>query len=419
MHNFTIIKKLGKGSFAEVYLVQRKIDKQLYALKRVDYSSMSSSDKEHALNEIRLLASFSHPNIISYKECFYTQSSNSLDMIMEYATHGDLSSLIKYHKLNNVPILESTIWKILIQVLFGLNALHNKRIIHRDLKSANIFLCDNNVSKIGDLNVSKRLKYTSYLQSQTGTPYYASPEIWMEKPYDMRTDVWSLGCIGYELCTLNVPFKAKSIKMLSNAIVKGCYKPISEYYSFDLREVIGYMLTVDIKKRPKVQDILDIIEVKQRINMFGFKNEYEGCKDNILNSIKIPKRYEDVALVLPKIQKYVTDTQLLQINRNDNNNISNKNSNKENSYNMFQFNNPLFKVGKCIIVKNRAISNEQQDNNQYKIHSVIKNGNGILKVNAKLIKINSKEGDNCISLLKETQSTNSSNNSDSNNNNHL
>jgi hypothetical protein len=85
---------------------------------------------------------------------------------------------------------------------------------------------------------------------------------------------------------------------------------------------------------------------------------------------------------------------------------------------MFQFNNPLFKVGKCIIVKNRAISNEQQDNNnQYKIHPAIKNGNGILKVNAKLIKINSKEGDNCISLLKETQSTNSSNNS--NNNNHL
>ena len=414
MHNFTIIKKLGKGSFAEVYLVQRKIDKQLYALKRVDYSSMSFSDREHALNEIRLLASFSHPNIISYKECFYTQSSNSLDMIMEYASNGDLSSLIKYHRINNVPILESTIWKILIQVLFGLNALHDKRIIHRDLKSANIFLCENNISKIGDLNVSKRLKYTSYLQSQTGTPYYASPEIWLEKPYDMRTDIWSLGCIGYELCTLTVPFKAKSIKMLSNAIIKGVYTPISEYYSFDLREVIGFMLTVDIKKRPKVQDILDIIEVKQRINMLGLKNEYEGCRDNILNSIKIPKRHEDVASVLPKIQKYVTDTQLLQVNRNDHN--DDNNNNKENSHNMFRFNNPLFKVGQCITVKNRAISKEKQSNS-YKPHSIIKNANVILKVNAKLVKINSKEGDNCISL-KETQSTNSSNNSD-NNNNHL
>lgn len=314
MENFEIIKPLGQGSFGTVFYVLRKSDNNFYALKRVKISEMSQSDQEHALNEVRVLASFTHQNIISYKECFFSENTKTLDIIMEYAENGDLSSKIKESKKEHLLIQENFIWNIFFQICFGLKALHDKKFIHRDLKSANIFLCSDNVAKIGDFNVSKRLKYTPYLQSQTGTPYYASPEIWLERPYDMRTDMWSLGCIIYELCTLKVPFRAKSISSLSKAVIKGVYEPIPNIYSKDLKRLIAFLLNVDMRKRPNVDQILscDFIKEKMKeLNLSLVKSE-----DKLLDSIKLPKRTEDLAKVLPKIQKYSTDTDLITINLN-------------------------------------------------------------------------------------------------------
>lgn len=102
------------------------------------------------------------------------------------------------------------------QTLSGLSILHERNIIHRDMKSANIFIADN-VYKIADLNVSKLMK-KDLAYTQTGTPYYASPEVWQDKPYEVKSDIWSfgtdksyLGCIVYELCALKPPFTATSM----------------------------------------------------------------------------------------------------------------------------------------------------------------------------------------------------------------
>ena len=95
-------------------------------------------------------------------------------------------------------------------MVLGLQELHNHKIVHRDIKSANIFLTKSGMAKLGDLNVSKIAKM-GILQTQTGTPYYASPEVWQDKPYDKRSDIWSLGCVLYELTTLNPPFTAKDM----------------------------------------------------------------------------------------------------------------------------------------------------------------------------------------------------------------
>ena len=94
----------------------------------------------------------------------------------------------------------------------GIQALHSLRIMHRDLKvsltatnhlqSANIFLSDDNIVKVGDLNVSKLARQDGLNYTQAGTPYYASPEVWKDKPYDFKSDVWSLGCITYEMACL-------------------------------------------------------------------------------------------------------------------------------------------------------------------------------------------------------------------------
>lgn len=315
MDKFQIMKDLGKGSFATVSQVLRKDDNQLYAIKRVKLPNMPPIDREHALNEVRILASFVHPNIISYKESFYTEETKTLDIIMEYAEGGDLLSLIKKTKNNKETISENIIWMYLIQMLFGLRALHEKKFIHRDLKSANVFLCKGNIAKIGDFNVTKRLKTSTYLQTQTGTPYYASPEIWLEKPYDMRTDIWSLGCIIYELCALQVPFLANSIPQLCKSIVKGEYKKIPSIYSKDLDTIATLLLVGDIKKRMTSEELLKHSLIVKKIESLKIYDSRTSI--TILDTIKLPKRKEDFNSVLPKVKKYASETNLISIAKFD------------------------------------------------------------------------------------------------------
>ena len=152
---------------------------------------LSDKEKENSLNEIRILASLSHKNIIGYKDAFFDEKSKTLNIVMEFANDGDISSKIKTKLKKKRYFEENIIWVYLIQILEGLHYLHEKKIIHRDLKSANIFLMKDNIVKIGDLNVSKINKMGMAI-TQTGTPYYASPEIWLDQPYDYKSDIWSL-----------------------------------------------------------------------------------------------------------------------------------------------------------------------------------------------------------------------------------
>ena len=115
----------------------------------------------------------------------------------------------------------------------GLKALHDLKICHRDIKCANIFLTKEGIIKLGDLNFSKVAK-KGMLRTQTGTPYYASPEVWKDKPYDNRSDIWSLGCVLYEMLTLNPPFRAQNMNGLYHKVLRGLYEPIPSCYSKDL-----------------------------------------------------------------------------------------------------------------------------------------------------------------------------------------
>ena len=192
LNEFDQLKRIGTGSYSSVYKVSRREDDKEYALKKVKMTGLFSKEKDNALNEVRILASINHPNVISYKEAFIDQPSSSLCIIMEYADDGDLLERIKHQKKHHKYIKEQEIWSIFIQVVKGLRRIHNLNIMHRDLKSANVFLNKNGKVQLGDLNVSKLAKM-GLNYTQTGTPYYASPEVWKEKPYDFKSDIWSLG----------------------------------------------------------------------------------------------------------------------------------------------------------------------------------------------------------------------------------
>ena len=220
MKNFEKIGNIGKGSFANVYLVKNILDNQIYAMKQILFANMIKQEQESALNEVRILASIEHPNIIDFKEVLIDEKEKTLNIIMEFATDKDLLSKIKYQKVLKKFMSEDIIWDYLIQMIFGLKFLHDKKIVHRDLKSANVFL-SGNIIKIGDFNISKILKKDVITSSHTGTPYYSSPEIWSEKPYDYKTDIWSLGCIIYELCSLRPPFGGLTFEELYKNVMKG------------------------------------------------------------------------------------------------------------------------------------------------------------------------------------------------------
>ena len=153
------------------------------------------------------------------------------------ADGGDVLQLIEKHKKERSKIPEKDIWQYLIGIVRGLKALHDLKIVHRDIKCANLFLTKDGVVKLGDLNVSKVAK-KGLLQTQTGTPYYASPEVWKDKPYDHKSDIWSLGCVLYEMVTLMPPFRATSMQGLSQKVIKGVYDPIPSNYSADLSQII-------------------------------------------------------------------------------------------------------------------------------------------------------------------------------------
>ena len=305
LSNFEIGKVLGKGSFSSVVLVKRKEDGITYAMKRVKISQLSTKERENALNEIRILASLQHKNIIGYKEAFFDEESKTLNIVMEFADDGDIEGKISHNKKFHMIFEEKTIWLWIIQILEGLKYLHENNIMHRDLKCANLFLMKNGLLKLGDLNVSKIAKM-GIAQTQTGTPYYASPEIWKDQPYDYKSDIWSVGCIIYEICKLRPPFTGTSLRNLYENISKGVYEPIPSIYSRDMSKFIGMMLVVDPTKRLSATSLLESEIIKRKMKDYkgGIIEEIlESAKTDgvdFIKTIKLPRHLKDINKELPK-----------------------------------------------------------------------------------------------------------------------
>ena len=163
--------------------------------------------------------------------------------------------------------------------------------MHRDLKSANIFLMKNGTLKLGDLGVSKITKM-GLAHIQTSTPYYYAPEIWREKPYNDKCNIWSLDCIIYEICSLKPPFKGNSIENLYYNISSGNYSPIPYIYSEELGKLISMMIVVDVRKRANIDDLIHFTFDKKRIK--GFYED--GKKALLIRTIKMPKNIREILM---------------------------------------------------------------------------------------------------------------------------
>lgn len=226
---------------------------------------------------------------------------------MEFADDGDLFQRMTAHRKRGTSFSVEQVWSVFVQVLAGLKVLHSLHILHRDLKSANVFLFKNSVAKLGDLNVSKVAR-KGLGHTQTGTPYYASPEVWRDKPYDKKSDMWSLGCVLYEMIALRPPFAAEDMDALYKKVQKGIYPKISSPPFQELGQVVNSLLQVSPHIRPscgkrlrRVEEVLSMSAVEMWSGKLLPRGEQVWDEDSVLlRTIRVPKNLMHLSDQLPK-----------------------------------------------------------------------------------------------------------------------
>lgn len=178
-----------------------------------------------------------------------------------------MSAKIKAQKTQPFP--ENQVLDWFTQICLAIKHVHDRKIIHRDLKGQNIFLTSANIIKLGDFGIARVLSSTrENAKTMVGTPYYLSPEIINGKPYSFKSDIWSLGVVLYELCALRPPFDAQSLTFLAMKIVKGQYAPIPYQFSKEMKNLVGSLLQVEPSRRPTVNDVLKNSLIQNRIQNF-------------------------------------------------------------------------------------------------------------------------------------------------------
>ena len=341
--DYKIIKLIGKGSFGEVYKVS-KGDKffalKTYQIKADDLNNTtntsSSSIKENQENiksienEIKILSQLDNPFIVKLYEVFSINlsSEDNIDndnnnddknqlmcLVLELCENGDLNDRIKEKKQKNEKFTENEILKYFYEILQGLYYLHKNRVIHRDLKTLNIFLTENNHIKIGDFGVSKKLINNNiYAYTFVGTPYYLSPEICQNKPYDEKSDIWSLGVVIYELITLNKPFDSESQMGLFMKILKGKPYPINNTIKHSYSQKLINLVIENLLDK----DPLTRYSIIQIINS-GIFNKFFREKE-IKNKIELKHKQ--------KLKQNESKNTQININNKLNQNKKNTNRNK-------------------------------------------------------------------------------------------
>lgn len=282
-----VTKQLGRGQYGTAYLVswneetcgearkgQYKDGEQAVA-KVVGLEYLPEQEHNLAFQEVELMRALRHPHIVALRDHFLTKDSLELIIVMEYCNSGDLRGEVKRRTQAADLIPEPQIMTWFVQMTLALNYMHCRHILHRDLKSSNVFLTTSPRGdgefdvRIGDFGISRVLEGTiDVAATVVGTTYYMSPEVCKAEPYGYKSDIWALGCVLYEMCMLKHAFEGQSLLGLVYKIVSETYEPIPPQYSADLRSLIEDILEKSSSKRPSGQELISRPYVK-RFDLFG------------------------------------------------------------------------------------------------------------------------------------------------------
>lgn len=267
MNNYKVLEVVGQGQYGTAYKAQNVLDGQLYCIKRIPMTA--KDDMNGALREVQVLSSLNHPNIIGYKESF-VDANEALCIVTTFCEEGDLFRKIRNRSAQNTYFSEDEVMDMFIQIASSLMYIHSKKVLHRDLKTQNIFVARGGIIKLGDFGISKVFEKTDqFATTVTGTPYYMAPEICTSQPYTFKSDIWSLGCVLYEMCTLKHAFAADSLLSLVYQIVRGDFPPIPDnVFSTDLGDLVGALLQRDAANRPSLHQVFTMPYVQEQLRRY-------------------------------------------------------------------------------------------------------------------------------------------------------
>ncbi|EFN57718.1 hypothetical protein CHLNCDRAFT_20808 [Chlorella variabilis] len=253
---FEVLGELGRGAFGRALKARRRADGSLVCLKVLDTQSMGATERRMTRDEVRVLSSLQHPNIVRYDTCFYELGEGCQYISMEYCEDGDLEKLLKAQGGGGLLLKEEDLMVKFVQLCLALQHVLAKGIIHRDVKTSNIMLSRHGILKLGDFGISKVMTPgKSYAKTMVGTPFYMAPEVVEDKPYNKKSDVWSAGCVLYELATLQRPFRGGSVSAIAVKILRGYYAPLPEQYSQELHELVAALLNRKPEQRPSIDEV--------------------------------------------------------------------------------------------------------------------------------------------------------------------
>ena len=287
LKDYEIIQCLRDKEKYLLLKVKRKIDGLFFLIKHVNFKFLNKKERENAFNETKLLSMLKHPNIIELKQSNFNNFKNTLNLVLDFGTIINLKNKIEYAIKCKGYQEENTIWEVLTQILIGLNYLHRKGLVHRNLQAKNIYISKFRLIKITDFNCCNiHNKNMSLNQPLIITSLYTAPELLKKQKFNYKCDIWSLGCIIYEMASLSLPFKNYSEICSKNLNDNISFKPIPDFYSNNLKSIIKDMLTLDLSKRPSTTNLLNYHNVKETAKKLG--PIYTQYKNNInLNNIYI------------------------------------------------------------------------------------------------------------------------------------
>ncbi|ERE72671.1 serine/threonine-protein kinase Nek2-like protein [Cricetulus griseus] len=237
---------------------------------------MTEAEKQMLVSEVNLLRELKHPNIVRYYDRIIDRTNTTLYIVMEYCEGGDLASVITKGTKDRQYLEEEFVLRVMTQLTLALKECHRRSdgghtVLHRDLKPANVFLDSKHNVKLGDFGLARILNHdSSFAKTFVGTPYYMSPEQMSRLSYNEKSDIWSLGCLLYELCALMPPFTAFNQKELAGKIREGRFRRIPYRYSDGLNDIITRML--NLKEQEIEPDKITIISVKEHLHMLADDN---------------------------------------------------------------------------------------------------------------------------------------------------
>lgn len=258
-YNYVKYLSSGKGGFGAVHLYRSGGTDEIVAIKEVPYMSNGQSIYHEVTNEVDLVRNINHPNIATYYDFFVLNKRFNLYIVMEYARRGSLRRLLDEQIKKNVFFKQNIVLKIVRDVAKGMQYLNSKQVLHCDLKPENILIGDDNCMKICDFGTAHFVNDNK--TRALGTLSYVAPELFDDMLPDEKSEIWSLGIIFYELCTLVHPFEPFATdKELIKKIKAGLFKSLNcrlGGYSYNMQELVEYMLQTNPDNRKTLSTILN------------------------------------------------------------------------------------------------------------------------------------------------------------------